>query len=59
MPVQVGATIPLAWAETGISDALSDTHGDKVVDREKFRVLAKAYKKVKAENRALKAGQRE
>jgi transposase-like protein len=44
-------------AETGINDALSGITGGTAADREKFRVLAKAYKKVKAENRALKASQ--
>ena len=47
----------LAIAEASIIDAFSDSPAGAAQDRDKVRALAKAYKKLKAENRALKASQ--
>ena len=48
----------LAVAESGISSAFKNSSSSKR-DSEKVRALARAYKKLKAENRELKADQQE
>ena len=47
----------LAVAEAGLTDAFSEGLSITADDPEKIRALAKAYKKLKAENRVLRAGQ--